>query len=83
MSFIAWPLQENWNIFISLSVAICFWHFFEVSFTLIGVHRDFYGDVDHHLEMGEYANSGVTLLFAHLPSRASEIDYFFIFSRPQ
>ena len=82
MSFIAWPLQENWNIFISLSVAICFWHFFEVSFTLVGVHRDFYADV-HQQEMCKYANSGVTLLFEHLPSRASEIDYFFIFSRPQ
>ena len=27
-------------------------------------------------------NSGVTLLFEHSPSRASEIDYFEIFSRP-
>ena len=26
-------------------------------------------------------NSGVTVLFEHLPSRASEIDYFEIFSR--
>ena len=26
--------------------------------------------------------SGVTLLFEHSPSRASEIDYFEIFSRP-
>ena len=28
-------------------------------------------------------NSGLTLLFEHSPSRASEIDFFDIFSRPQ
>ena len=28
-------------------------------------------------------NKGVTLLFEHLPSRAREIEYFEIFSRPQ
>ena len=33
--------------------------------------------------MKVYNSSGVTLLFKHSPSRASEIEHFEIFSRPR